>query len=86
MPGRSPGRLAYPPRRVVGSRPLTPPDVGAALASRLDSIAFNADVALGLRKAPVERRRVADELVPAWLRTLARRVEAALGVESLLNV
>jgi len=67
-------------------QPITPPDLGAALASRLDWIALNVEVALGLIPASDERRRIAAEPAARGLRTLPRRVEIALGVESLLNV
>ena len=43
-------------------------------------------VALGLIPASDERRRIAAEPAARGLRTLPRRVEIALGVESLLNV
>ena len=43
-------------------------------------------VALGLIPASDERRRIAAEPAARGLRTLPRRVEITLGVESLLNV
>jgi Ser/Thr protein kinase RdoA (MazF antagonist) len=66
--------------------PITPPDLGAALASRLDWIALNVEVALGLLPATAERRRVAEDLVQERLRSLPHGVETALGVEATLSV
>jgi Ser/Thr protein kinase RdoA (MazF antagonist) len=65
---------------------IAPPDLGAALASRLDWIALNVEVALGLLPATAERRVVAEELVQERLRSLPHRVETALCVDSTLSV
>jgi hypothetical protein len=85
---RATARLVVRAYRDAGgdAGPIAPADLGVALASRLDCIAFNIDVVLGVRPATPDRRRTAEELVPRWLRTLPVRVEIALGVESLLNV
>ncbi|HEY2868577.1 MAG TPA: phosphotransferase, partial [Gaiellales bacterium] len=66
--------------------PVAPADLGVALASRLDWIALNVEVALGRRPATAEGRRAAEELLPQRLQNLPFMVETALGVEPALNV
>jgi hypothetical protein len=65
---------------------LTPADLGAPLATSLDWIVLNAECALGLRPAPPQRRRLAEELLPGLLAELPRHVRTALDVARILNV
>jgi Ser/Thr protein kinase RdoA (MazF antagonist) len=65
---------------------FVPEDLGAPLATSLDWIVLNAEVALGVRPAPPGRRRLAGELLPGLLADLPRHVEAALDVSRMLTV
>ncbi len=64
---------------------FAPSDLGAALMTRLDWIALNAEVALGERPAAAWRRALAGGLVSELAASLPRRVQVALDVAAALN-
>ncbi len=65
---------------------IEPADLGQALGSSLDWVAFNVERAIGLRPASPEEAVLAGRLVPTLLASLPRQAHAAVRVGRLLRV
>jgi hypothetical protein len=62
-----------------------PPDLGPALGTGLDWIAFNIERAIGLRPATAAESALGDSLVPGLLAALPGEVSKALRVGDILS-